>query len=160
MPKQIVLPRDPVPMHLWGRDHWSTFAYAASVATGERMIDKNKMRTDEARHPHGIGWYSRAFASAGKEYPTRLRDSIELCDHDDWDCLEDCVAAGLLSWGTWVNPFVVLTDAGLEAWAQVQAYENDPACNSWSKAMEGWVPSIENRGMAENGDYLYNVLHG
>lgn len=159
MTTPLVVPH-PVPMHLWGRDHWTTFAYAASVATsGKREIDKDKMRTDRGRHPHGTGRRSAAFATSdGADYPTRLRGGQELRDHDDWDCLEDAVAAGLLSWGTWTVPFVVLTDAGLEGWAHVQAYENDPAVGSWSRAMEGWAPSAQNRGMAENGDALYGVL--
>lgn len=156
---QTVIPR-PVPMHLWGRDHWSTLAYAGHVATGAREIDKDKMRTDEERHPHGTGRHKRMFGSKGKEYPTRLRGGTELQDHDDWDCLEDAVAAGLLTWGTWTVPWVVLTDTGLEAFMQIQAHENDPACGSWSKAMEGWSPSGENRGLADNGDAMYMALHG
>lgn len=160
MPEQTVVPR-PVPMHLWGKDHWSTLAYVAHVATGAREIDKDKMRTNEDRHPHGVGFRQRAFASGpSKEYPTRLRGGTELLDHDDWDCLEDAVAAGLLTWGTWTVPWVVLTDTGLEAFSQILAHENDPACKSWTKAMQGWSPSPENRGLAENGDAMYMALHG
>lgn len=158
MTEQTVIPR-PVPMHLWGRDHWSTFAYVGYVATGEREIDKDKMRTDLDRHPHGEGYRKRMLgAGSDKKYPTRLRGGTELPDHDDWDCLDDAVAAGLLTWGTWTVPWVVLTDAGLEAFTQILAYENDPACKSWSKAIEGWAPSPENAGLAETGDAIYVAL--
>jgi hypothetical protein len=162
MTTTAAVPR-PVPMHLWGKDHWSTFAYAAHVATsGKREIEKDKMRTDGDRHPHGVGHIKVMLGTdtGGGRYPTRLRHGGELHGHDDWDCLDDAVAAGLLTWGTWAVPFVVLTDAGLQAHAQVQAYENDPAVRSWTRAMEGWAPVGTDTGMAANGDALYAALHG
>jgi hypothetical protein len=52
-------------------------------------------------------------AKPAKKYPTRLRNDVELSDHDDWDCLDDAEAAGLIeSAGTGINPTYKLT-AGL-----------------------------------------------
>lgn len=171
MTHTVVIP-EPIPMHMWGKDHWSTFAYAGHCATGERHIDKDKMRTDTDKHPHGLGQRQALFHDArSKKYPTRLRGGIEVNDHDDWDCLADAEAAGLLTWGTWVNPFVVLTTTGLQAFAQIMAYENNPeTARSWSKLMQGWVPPetvsaehLTNSGVRseeeEFGNAVYKALH-
>jgi len=93
-------------MHRFGVDHWSTFAYAEEQIVNHRGIMlAEHMRTDRLRHP---------VADAGKVipssfgYPTRLRAQpllgqitdpltvVEIPNHDDWDCLDDLRAAGLL----------------------------------------------------------------
>ena len=168
----IVIP-NPVPMHLWARDHWSTFAYAGHVATSQKHIDKDKMRTDADRHPHGVGYRQSMFSDhRTTKYPTRLTGGREINDHDDWDCLDDAEAAGLLTWGTWVNPFVVLTTTGLQAFAQIMAYENDPETSrKWSKLMQSWRPPtgpvseehLTRTGVEsadeEFGNAVYSALH-
>jgi len=53
------------------------------------------MRCEAQRHPLLLSSRMSHVANNGP-YPTRLRDGVELQDHDDWDCLADCVAAGLL----------------------------------------------------------------
>ncbi len=109
------IPR-PVPMSLWGKDHWSMLGYAEC-----RCVDnggepcKDHMRTDIDRHP-GLcgGEVRRAMVELGNaKYPTRLRDGLTMSDHDDWDCADDLEAAGLLEiLGTGLYPVWRMTEAG------------------------------------------------
>lgn len=87
-------PGQPVPIHLWGRDHYSTFAYAEC-----RLVD-NKGTIDH-RHMRG----GHCGDDAG--YPTRLAGGAELPDHGDYDCLFDAEDAGLLELGgTGLHPSI------------------------------------------------------
>jgi len=89
------IPRDPVPPDWWGKDHWTTLAYAFRNAG--KPLDHQHLRT---AHPR---------------YPTRLRDGAILSDHDDYDCLDDLEAAGVLvTSGTRVNPYALFSDEGLK----------------------------------------------
>ncbi len=52
-------------------------------------------------------------AAESKGYPTRLKDGSELANHDDWDCISDMEAAGLVEWrGTGLQPIITLTNYG------------------------------------------------
>lgn len=76
-------PGQPVPMHLWGKDHWSTFGYIETrLVDYKGTVDRNHMRGDACGHDAG--------------YPTRLIGEAELPDHSDYDCLFDAETAGLL----------------------------------------------------------------
>lgn len=94
---------DYVPMERWGKDHWTTLLYleTCAVDTGG-MISNPKMRCNPRLH--------RAFAHGyphdpqSREYPTRLKGGEERYGHDDWSCLEDMVAAGLVT-AEWRQPF-------------------------------------------------------
>lgn len=102
----------PVPIELWGRDHESTMLYIESrcVDNGGVPLAAN-MRTGSGRFARGD--MSHGAPPGGKDYPTRLGDGSELHDHDDWDCVDDLVEAGLIEWqGTGANPVFVLTDIG------------------------------------------------
>lgn len=80
----------------WGKDHWSTFAYIESRCVDHKGVLKNaNMRTNVGRHPLFV---ARGFGTPGdgSKYPTRGKHS-ELSDHDDWDCLNDMVEAGLIA---------------------------------------------------------------
>ena len=87
---------DYVPGTDWGQDHWSTFAYLETRAVdGKGIIDNTKMRCNARLH--------REFANTGRgipidgaKYPTLLAGGVKLEKHDDWSCLEDMVAAGLV----------------------------------------------------------------
>ncbi len=96
----------PVPIEQWGRDHWSTFAYAmACVTTKAGRLDHRRMRCHPELHPglvHLPPGLSGAFPG------TRLKEGKTLPRHDDWDCLDDIVAAGLLTHvGTGMHPGIV-----------------------------------------------------
>lgn len=99
---KLKVTRDPVPMKLWGKDHWSTLAYLeCRVVDQKGVLDTNQMRCNEKRHPQFSHTMGRMSGSDGSEYATRLKPvngmSVELEDHDDWDCVDDFVGAGLVA---------------------------------------------------------------
>jgi hypothetical protein len=100
---------DHIPIKRWGKDHWSTFAYLETRCVDhDGDIDRHHLRVDALRHP-GLGhcvWST--------DYPTRLKGGDTITPHDDVDCIEDMVAAGLVEWGgSGVNPSISLTALGL-----------------------------------------------
>lgn len=103
----------PIPMKKWGRDHWSTFAYLMScVTTKGGEIDRRKMRCHRKLHP---GLTNEASHMGGAFPLTRLKNGRTVRMHDDWSCLDDIVAAGLLVHvGTGMHPGRV--EATLGAW--------------------------------------------
>lgn len=105
----------------FGRDHWSLFAYVECRVVDHRGIpDRTHLRCDPARHPAHAHEGSRH----GGPFPTRLADGVLLPNHDDWDCLDDLEAAGLLSsHGTGVNPWFKLTRKGLRVAALLRAHK-------------------------------------
>lgn len=103
----------PVPPELWGKDHFSTCLYVESRAVdhcGKPALAHMRTWKNRVRR----GWGKDVPASpGGKDYPTRLANGVELHEHDDWDCVEDMVAAGLIEWnGTGLNPLLFPTAAG------------------------------------------------
>lgn len=96
---------EPVSIEHFGRDHWSTLAYAEVRAVDHGgAISPPHMRTDYRRHP---GFPTpMSVGNAHGRYPTRLADGA-LDDHDDWDCLLDFAALGWIELGG---------DMPLEAW--------------------------------------------
>lgn len=117
----------PVPMKSWAKDHWSTFAYLETIAVesgGKGMPDLRRMRCDIDRHP-GLAVASPMGGRAGmKKYPTRLKDGKQRRDHDDWDCVDDMEAAGLIEiHGTGIHPIVKLTREGEKMAAKLRAHK-------------------------------------
>lgn len=105
-----------VPVEKFGKDHWSAFGYIeCRIVDNEGIPDRNHLRCDPDRHP-GLGGSRIDYTSSQgkKKYPTRLAGDNEfLPDHDDWDCLYDLEAVGLLNdIGTGVNPVFRLTELG------------------------------------------------
>jgi hypothetical protein len=101
----------PVPMIRWGKDHWTTFAYVESRWVDYHgTLDHDRMRCDRARHGAFYAAKSKRIAfgtnADGAKYPTRLKTehpgpdgvwgSVDLPGHDDYDCLNDAITAGLL----------------------------------------------------------------
>jgi hypothetical protein len=94
---------DPV---MFGKDHWSTFAYVETRCVDYKgVLDGDHMRCHGARHPMLAGAGRRAGVIGGADgapYPTRLKRAgdgspVELSDHDDYDCIDDLIACGLVS---------------------------------------------------------------
>ncbi len=114
-----------VPVEQFGKDHWSTFGYAANVVGGLNGIpNKDRMRTDRDLHPGLVGTQVAMLESTTK-YPTRLKGGIELPNHDDWDCIEDLEAAGLMKWqGTGINPIFELTERGWKVFKALTDFKN------------------------------------
>jgi hypothetical protein len=102
--------RTPVPMTLFGTDHWSTFAYVETRTVDHKgLLDHDRMRCHAGRHPVMLRAKRRVSGGSadGSRYPTRIKASAtpdpdgrygvtEVPDHDDYDCLDDLIAAGLL----------------------------------------------------------------
>lgn len=84
-----------IPMDQWGKDHWATFAYLETrIVDHGGMVDNARMRCHARLHrpfaeDRGFGIMD------GSQHATRLKEGKQL-DHDDWSCLEDMVAAGLI----------------------------------------------------------------
>lgn len=94
----------------WGKDHWSTFAYAETLAVDHEGIiipEVSKMRTNHQTHP----FFGNPID--GSKYPTKLRNGNILRGHDDWNCLDDAVKNGLLiDIGSGTNRAFKLTNRG------------------------------------------------
>lgn len=115
----------------FGKDHWSTFAYADSVCAGQDGIpNRDRMRCNHHRHLHLAGPITLQSATLGVfdvkgryRYHTRTRNG-ELREHDDWDCIDDLVDAGLMcNTGTTINPCWLITEAGLRVVAKLRAHK-------------------------------------
>lgn len=103
----------PVPINRFGKDHWSTLAYIETRVVDYRgVLNADHMRISSRRHPMLLAMKPRARAlgtiSDGADYPTRLKtetvnpetgrfESENLPEHDDYDCVDDLIAAGLLT---------------------------------------------------------------
>lgn len=77
-----------VDMKRFGRTHWNLLRYLSSVPGGRP--DPGDMRCNPRSHP------SYAVRRGSVSHDTRLVDG-KAEDHDDWDCADDLVAAGLLA---------------------------------------------------------------
>lgn len=86
---------DCIPIERWGKDHWATLAYLECRVVDNRGIVKNEHMRCEPRLHREFAHSPMLMAVSDKKYPTILNDG-EINNHDDWSCLEDMVAAGLL----------------------------------------------------------------
>jgi hypothetical protein len=86
-----------VPVESWGSDHWSTLAFVECRIVDHRgKLSHDRMRCDADRHPVMYGAKPTRLLGSATKYPTRLKGGVELADHDDYDCLDDAIALGLL----------------------------------------------------------------
>ena len=114
-----------IPAKEWGRDHWSLLAFIECLCVDHRgKLDdarRRNLRTNSTTHPgHG---YSLGEPGWNPASGTRLKDK-QLPMHDDWDCLEDLEAAGLLeNNGSSIEPLLKLTQAGLAYSAALRAHK-------------------------------------
>lgn len=98
-PQYVPAPGDRIPIEQWGSDHWSTLAYLETrIVDHKGQIEHDHMRCHPARHPGMYAAKRRCFGASGdgSRYPTRLRDG-EAADHDDYDCIDDMIAEGLVT---------------------------------------------------------------
>ena len=89
----------PVDPTRFGQDHWSTFAYIETrIVDHKGTINHDHMRCHGRRHPMMLQAKNSVsgFSADGSRYATRLAGGDELHDHDDYDCIDDLIAAGLL----------------------------------------------------------------
>jgi len=111
-----------IPIDQWGKDHWSTFAYIEHCCTNNDGIpDLRRMRADRDLHP---GLAVNPDFGENKKYPTRLKENREVHNHDDWSCVEDMEALGLLRWvGSGISPCFKLTDLGWKIAHQLREHK-------------------------------------
>ena len=112
----------------FGKDHWSTFAYIETRCVDHHgSLDKKHMRCDVDRHPaHVYPYMPPEFKTGSKKYPTILRGGVELPDHDDWDCVDDLVAAGLMELrGTGLQPVLALTPKGVSIASLLRSHKSN-----------------------------------
>jgi hypothetical protein len=131
---KTVTPKD------FGKDHNSLIAYLETLQVdsanpGVATIDKRRMRTNPRRHPllavnindnHACSGWEPSFGTrlAGywglkdKENPKR-----RIGGHDDWDCLGDLEAAGLIEILSIANGYIRFTDKGLRIAADIRAWK-------------------------------------
>lgn len=84
------------PVAKWGRDHWTTLLYVETRCVDHRgKLDNQHMRTNPRVHRKLLGDAQARFGMMG-EHPTRLRNGDTIDRHDDWSCLEEMVAHGLV----------------------------------------------------------------
>ncbi len=110
-------PKNHITIDRWDKDHWSTLGYIETRCVDHKGVpDRDHMRTDPDRHPGLIGpSMSRLMVSGTEKHPTRLKGGETVDDHDDWDCVDDMEAAGLLEWlGTGIHPVFKLTKLGIK----------------------------------------------
>lgn len=116
--------RHPIPPRRFGKDHWSTFAYVeCRVVDNGGVPNRQHMRCDPRIHPGLTNSANREFGGS-RRYPTRLRDGVAT-RHDDWSCVDDLAAAGLVEiLGTGIHPVWRLTDRGREVAAKLRAHKS------------------------------------
>lgn len=120
----------PVPVALFGKDHWSLLAYIETVCVDGKgsvgALTKSRLRCNE--HTHPLLAVNADVTAWKAEYSTRLAGFFEFSDradaakaveaglqvlgHDDWDCLDDLAAAGYLEILSMVNGFVRMRPLG------------------------------------------------
>ena len=114
-PHQPELSEPRAPIGKWGKDHWSAFAYVECRCVDNRgTLHRPHLRVDADRNPQMADATTQA-ACRGKKYPTRLKGGELLQDHDDWDCILDLEAEGLVEiHGTGIHPVLKMTPKGSE----------------------------------------------
>ncbi len=148
-----------IPMKQFGKDHWSTFAYVVTRCINHRgTIGKQHMRCDSDRHPQ----HFRTYIGKEVKYPTLLHGFFEdntkkVNDHDDWDCLDDLVVAGLLfepkDKGTGLNPVYDVTEIGWIVSNQLDKHK------AGGKYFASFVP-FNNWGLASSSPTLLSGRPG
>lgn len=104
-----------VPILQWGRDHWSMLGYVAVAFDG--TLSRERMRCNPSRHPlmaHRGSWDDK--------YSSRLNLG-EVIGHDDWDCLDDLEAEGLLAVESMINCRVRMTHKGSQVAFQLRDHK-------------------------------------
>lgn len=103
----------------FGKDHWSLLTYCEYRAVNNQGV----LEHSHLRAKHQMLTAMPGHTEWKPEYGTRLKGYWDeqgkthsdrmILDHDDFDCLDDLEAAGLIKdVGTMINPFAQLTDKG------------------------------------------------
>lgn len=128
--------RQSVPVEQFGKDHWSLLAYVETCCVdghrGVGTIDYRRLRCNPHTHPLLSGSL-RGPRMWKPEYGTRLRGywredhttntSMLILDHDDIDCLDDLVDAGLIEIDSLINGFVRMTSKGMRIASAIREHK-------------------------------------
>lgn len=96
--------KQPIPMRLWGKSHWSTLAYLETRCVDHGgKVERRHLRIDRKG-----------------EYPTRLNNGTTQAWHNDLDCIEDMRHAGLLKGSA--HTAITLTRYGWELAAALRRH--------------------------------------
>lgn len=100
---------------MFGKQHDIVLLYLETVCVDAKGYpDLRRLSCNPVRHPTRVAPYGGCLWK--DDYSTTLRDGTVVTGSDDWDVIEDFVAADLVNWlGTGANPRFWLTDAG---WAR------------------------------------------
>lgn len=108
-----------VPMEKWGKDHWSQLGYVSTCVVDGQDLNRERMSNKRGRH-----WKP--------EYGTRLKgykpdgdQTLLLTDHDDWDCMHDLEAEGLLVRPSGISTTVGVTPKGHDFIAALNRYKTE-----------------------------------
>ena len=116
---------DPVPIDRFGHDHWKLLAYVDSYAAREGGLDRRRLRCNPQRHPRLASIHTPR--NWNPHHGTRLKPDEEgeqqLPEHDDWDCLHDLEAAGLVEILSLTNGYARLTPEGRRAYGQMVHFQ-------------------------------------
>jgi len=138
-----------VDMTMFGKDHWSTFAYIETLCVdggGIGAPDIRRMRCIDARHP----FYAHDHDAS--TYPTRLKDGKTIEQHDDWDCIADLIAVGLLgSVGSAANPRFKMMPCGFVVAALLRRWKaSGGKFHDFAPTKDDIVRGLINAGMSHS----------
>lgn len=112
-----------IPHNLFGVYHWMMLLRVEGwVVMNNGEIEAERMRTNFNRRPP---------APKGKQWDklihsTRTNKGTLIDDHDDWDCLNDLVALGLVNIDIWKNKKIVsLTETGFQVYVRLRRYRQN-----------------------------------
>jgi hypothetical protein len=106
------------------------------------IVHKPHMRCDPRLHPAHAHFSPIGNVLDGGKYPTRLKDG-EQPNHDDWSCVEDFMALGLVEDdGTGLNPVLRFTDAGWDLWHRFNRHIAEHP-NRWSATFDPTIPEAQ-----------------
>jgi hypothetical protein len=123
----------PVPPEQWGADHYSTIGYVfCCLGNGTATPQASKMRQKPNTPRRGVIKTGEAVPFSPTEYPTKLQGGEKLYGHDDFDCLFDAEAVGLIleNKGSGMFPVIHFTDAGLRL-GQWLCEQHDQERRNW-----------------------------
>lgn len=118
-----------VPIEQFGKDHWSTFAYAECCVVDRQFLDKRRLRCNPETHPlNAVNQNHGVCMHWDPKYGTRLKGFFEdpsqqLESHDDWDCLDDLDHAGLLEVISVANAHVELMEKGMQIASELRIFK-------------------------------------
>lgn len=117
-----------LPLEQFAKDHWSLLAFVETRCVDFKgQLDYDRLRCN--RDTHSAQFLLRKYPTstvAGTwkhEWGTRLKDGTVVPEHDDWDCLDDLEAAGLVETLSYIKSNVRLTERGLHVAQQLRVFK-------------------------------------